>query len=685
MFSFDTDTQVTHWWMDIIRGLFALIDRAVYSLLMVIYQIFFTIADTEILTGDTVADFYNRVQVIIGIFMIFKVSVSLLQSVMDPERLTNKDTGMGKIISRILIMLAMFAALRPLNIPNAVEGTYNGYLKNNGLLFGTLYSFQSRVIGNNVLGKLLLPSTMVADDEDIDKDHPVDTSTTIDKAQSAKDLANSVLKVFVRINLKEDASEDGADNPDNYMCRSGWDQNDEDVDTYKVYNSKKSSPSDILGNINDWCTGPNGTDDNYSFVYTPIISTICGAVLVVVLLGFCIDIAVRALKLAILRLLAPIPIISYIDPKSAKDGSFASWVKTLTSTYLDLFLRLAIIYFALFVVNEVMADGLNLPSGIIGAFAKVFIVIGIFIFARVAPKFIKDALGLKGTLSNYGLSALAAGAGAIRAGGNFHDALGASRDAVGMQQDAFNQGKQGPGLGQSFTNAEDNMAKELTGNDKMSYQRMRRGSRALRREGLTAGRVEDEKNKMYNLQDEAEMAKTMLSRLNQGGWGNLTQDEQQAIEGLYRKKHHIGDGPLSEDQMVDMVAHGATDYYNMKKTEAGKQEALYKDMQNELDRHGGSRNSYRAKRGDLRDRHPSERNTQFSDLLTHEGRDAMRTGSFRETMRNVASIPTNATLNRADRRNARRDERIGEDQDAANVTNQNMDAYHESRNNRNNP
>ena len=292
MFDLETDTQVTHWWMDIIRSFFALFDRVVYWLLMIAYEVFFNIADASILSSDIIRNFYSRIQLIIGVFMIFKVSVSLMQAVMDPERLTNKDNGMGKIISRIIVMLAMFTAIIPLNIPYAEEGSYNAYLNENGLLFGTLYSLQSRVVGQNVLGKLIVgnvstnntDSTLSESSNDIIKD----------KSQSAKELATFILKTIVRINLKKGATEEGATNPSNYMCSSGW-GND-----YNTYTSTTSTPNDILDNINDWCTGPNGSDDNYSFVYTPIISTICGAFVVVILIGFCVDIAVRALKMAVL-------------------------------------------------------------------------------------------------------------------------------------------------------------------------------------------------------------------------------------------------------------------------------------------------------------------------------------------------------------------------------------------------
>lgn len=663
MFDLETDTQVTHWWMDIIRSFFALFDRVVYWLLMIAYEVFFNIADASILSSDTIRNFYSRIQLIIGVFMIFKVSVSLMQAVMDPDRLTNKDNGMGKIISRIIVMLAMFTAIIPLNIPYAEEGSYNAYLNENGLLFGTLYSLQSRIIGQNVLGKLIVGNVSTNNTDSTLSESSNDIIN--DKSQSAKELATFILKTFVRINLKKGATEEGATNPSNYMCSSGW-GND-----YKTYTSKKSTPNDILDNINDWCTGPNGSDDNYSFVYTPIISTICGAFVVFILLSFCVDIAIRALKMAVLRLIAPIPIISYIDPKSSKDGAFASWVKALTSTYLDLFLRLIIIFFVLFCVQEIIEKGLDIPiaSGTIGAISTVFIIIGMFYFAKMAPKFIKDTLGLKGSLSNFGLSGAMAAAGAIRAGGSFRDALSASKNAADMQVAAFNQGKQAPGVGQSFTSGEDYMAQELTGNDKMTYKQMKRGERYLDREGLTAGRVEQAKNQMYEMQDQAAEAKNQYDRFVRG---DMTQDEMQELAMDYGHYDQATNSFVMNDEERRHAMEGLQKSYLNAQADAGRQEALYKDMQAEMDKRGGSRNSYRAKHGDLRETHPGERDTRLSDLFSSDGREAMRTGVLKETIRNVTSIPKNEKLASSDRRNARIDEAINVDKEITERTNENM-------------
>ena len=62
------------------------------------------------------------------------------------------------------------------------------------------------------------------------------------------------------------------------------------------------------------------------FNYTPIISSICAGIVAWIIL-LCIDVSVRVVKLGFLQLIAPIPIISYIDPQSSKDGMFKNGQK----------------------------------------------------------------------------------------------------------------------------------------------------------------------------------------------------------------------------------------------------------------------------------------------------------------------------------------------------------------------
>ena len=670
-FDLDSSNQVTHWWMDPIKWFLALFDRIVYGLMAILYYILFNIADTTIFSSETIKNFYSRVQLIIGVVMIFKLSISVMQAVMDPDRLTNKDTGMGKIITRIVTMLAMFTAIIPLNIPYAEEGSYNAYLNENGLLFGTLYSLQSRIIKGNVIGKLVLGNNSASTS--------IKGNLSEDEASQGDKLATFILKTFVRLNLKKSAVDEGAFDSkgnlisDNLMCDGGYD------DELEIYVNSDSTPGDILDGVTEWCKPPENIhdEDRYSYVYTPIISTICGIIIDIVLIGYCVDIAIRALKLAVLRLLAPIPIISYVDPKSSKDGSFATWTKSLTSTYIDVFLRLAIIFFVLFLIQDIIKNGLDIPigNGAVGAFSTIFIIIGLFYFARMAPKFIKDALGMKGSMTNVGLSGMLAGAGALRTGGNLGDAFRAGRDAADANVMAYNQGKQAPGIGDSYNVGADMMAREITGNDKMTARQMRRGESKLRSLGLNNAYAESEKGKMYDLQDEASKRKNEYENFVNG---KMTAVEE---EGLARNFGHFdtatGNYVMNDEERYRAASYLQNSYLNAQ-SEAGKQEAKYKAIQTEMDRYGGSRNSYRSKYG-----RENFRNTRLSDLGSTETRQAIRSGGVRETIRNVAAIPGNELEARQRERTDRENSIAGLDNQTTMVNNEGMNQARNAANNRN--
>lgn len=386
-----TDNTVANIWGDIIRTIYRLLDTVVYWLLGLMYQIFFNVASAELFTNETVKNFYGRVQLILGVFMIFKLAVSIVKGIVNPDTFVDKKEGMGNIIYRIMFALVMLTIIAPINIPNA-RNEYEIQLNNNGLLFGTLYSLQNRILSNNTLGRLILGTT---DGNTVQTGGSNKTQTQKLK-ESANLFTTTILKGFIRINLKD--GKDDETKSANWMCP------DLDEDTKKIYTDLYADPELVIGLTSKKCDADDASlvakvfnsNQRYMFAYRGLISAIVGGVFVYILLNFTIDIAVRAIKLAILRLLAPIPIIAYIDPSGEKQA-FSSWTKLLTSTYLDLFLRLAIIYFVIFLVEDITKNGLviNQATGIVGILTYIFIFLGLFIFAKQAPKFIKQVFGMK--------------------------------------------------------------------------------------------------------------------------------------------------------------------------------------------------------------------------------------------------------------------------------------------------
>ena len=549
-----TDNSTANTLGDLGRLIQQLMNWGVYVLLAGMYQVFFNVASAQLFESETIKNFYGRVQLIIGVFMVFKLAVSILQGIMDPDKFMNPKEGFGNFITRVVVALALLTVIVPINIPDVENAnSFEKYLNNNGLLFGTLYSLQDRILSNNTLGRLILGTT----DNATNTESPDTTGMTEAEIQqqkltrSSRIFTSTILKAFLKINLlpPEVRENDDETNKENWYCGSNLD--DDGKNAIESYQQLDVDPTTLLSmevltadcKVNDsifdhlrnavsWIPVLGGFVENtrYVFAFNWLASAIVGIVFLIILIGFTIDIAVRSIKLAVLRLLAPIPIISYIEPKSSKDGGmFSSWVKALTSTYLDLFLRLAIVYFVIFLIQDMIANGIiiNETGGLVGGFSIIFIMLGLFFFAKMAPKFIKDALGLKGSMSNIGLSGILAGAGAIRQGGTIFEAGEAMNDATRAQVQAYNHGKQAPELGESWNSGRDYAAKILTGDQNMSGRRMSRGAHHLKRMGITTPYAENLKTQMYDAQDFAAQTKDQYDRYNEG---TLTGNERAVLQ-----------------------------------------------------------------------------------------------------------------------------------------------------------
>ena len=441
---------------DGIRGIFGFIDWALFSLLGWVYKIFFEVSTSELFSKEMITNFFTRIQLIIGVFMIFKLSVSILQYIVNPDKMSDpkSPSNLSNVFVRILIALIMLTMIVPLNIRNATS-EFETQINNNGILFGTLYSLQSSLLKQNTLGKLVLG-----------KNSTVSAAST--GAEQSKNLAGiadqfttTIAKAFV--DKKDNCSNSGYD---------GFDIN-----------------GLFMDHLNDECKGNSGT---YAYTYYPLLGSVVAVAFIFVLVGYSIDIAIRAIKLAIIRLVSPIPIISYIDPNQEKSGAFGNWLKALISTYLDLFIRLAIIYFVIFLVEDIRQHGIYTSStGFVdGVLVYIVIALGLFFFAKQAPQFIKDLFGIKGGMSNVGLAGMLGGTAMALGGGGLAGFAYGAMNGASQQAEAAAQGKQAPVFG-AWSSNRDLMAKIKTGDkdaqggiwgymhDKMNYQAREKAAAGL--------------------------------------------------------------------------------------------------------------------------------------------------------------------------------------------------------------
>ena len=145
MFILDADIEM---FSGLIRGFFATIDSAVYGFIAVAYNLIEDLANTSILSMTDMNEFASRIYALLGIFMLFKVSFSIISYIVSPDKISDSSTGMGGIIKNVLITLVLI-----LIVPTC---------------FTLLYEAQSAILSENIIPKLLLGTN--SDDSTIDNE-----------------------------------------------------------------------------------------------------------------------------------------------------------------------------------------------------------------------------------------------------------------------------------------------------------------------------------------------------------------------------------------------------------------------------------------------------------------------------------------------------------------------------------
>lgn len=356
-----------------IRTFFGSLAATIYTVIAYLYNIFILIAKAEILNSEMVQKVYRSVGLILGIFMIFKLTFSLIQALINPDKLTDKKSGFTSIIMRCIVSIVLLGIT-----PS---------------LFKEAFKLQSLLIGannsnDNIIYKLVMQNTIGVNSSDM-----------------GRKLASDLYFSFYT-----------DDEPPYYDNGTG--EYDEKLNerfqkiNYKtlkdnVTNMAKKTNSNSTWNFYDTIEPLTlRSDSQFVIEFNEIFINVVGVFILYMLFVYCFQVAGRVFKLAFLQLVAPIPILSYIsDP----EGPFKNWIKQCTSTYLDLFLRLIIIYFVMYLSSDIL-DQLNqtdsnLMNSINGqelniftiALIKMFLVIGLLIFAKKVPELIEDIFpNLKG-------------------------------------------------------------------------------------------------------------------------------------------------------------------------------------------------------------------------------------------------------------------------------------------------
>ena len=418
MFILDADIEM---FSGLIRGFFATIDSAVYGFIAVVYNLIEDLANTSILSMTDMNEFASRIYALLGIFMLFKVSFSIISYIVSPDKISDSSTGMGGIIKNVLITLVLI-----LIVPTC---------------FTLLYEAQSAILSENIIPKLLLGTNSDANTidnevyvapacQEIEGDFE---SKKNDKkyTTSAKDNGNYISLMIFRnfYQLGDGAKEDEYSDYFNkkflptycgfvepkisvpYLLQSniynGPVEKIKDNDVLSkiagVFDGLTDIivPGKIIGeSVGNWIVNKLGLGpSSYYIDYNYFISTIVGIFVIFILISMAFDVAIRSVKLTFLQLISPIPIISYVDPKSGKDGMFKRWYTEVFKTWASLFIRLLALFFGVYLIKQLgqlyrIGNHKYLSSNF---WIQLFMLLGVLMFCKELPKLLEQLIpGMKG-------------------------------------------------------------------------------------------------------------------------------------------------------------------------------------------------------------------------------------------------------------------------------------------------
>lgn len=440
---------------DAVRTILFMLDQIVYGFIPTLYKLIVSIANVDLYSNNpAIAALLNRVYIIVGIFMLFKLAFSILRYIVDPGSFSDNAKGFSGLIKSVLVALILLVS-----IP---------------FVFSKIYEYQGKILDSKIIPNLILGTSDNGSD---------------DLESNAVDLQFTMFGPFFALNTNDGVSEFEACKPDpndkplsdiigstDMALKDGCldafvkvIDNDDTVKASGVTIDKffKTEGSDVrnfnsLGSLLTLST----SSGEYAVNYTPIISTICGGYLAFLLLSFCIDIAVRAIKLMFLQLLSPIAVISSIDPgSSSQNERLKDWGMECLKTYISLFLRLIVIYTVIQVVkvvtSKLFAGSESLyysgfkdsADATLNIWVYIFLILGAFSVAKKIPELLEKAFGIKfsGEISMNPFKSFSENAGfGFLAGAATGGLAGAVSGGISAFSTSLNQDK---GLGRSLASA----------------------------------------------------------------------------------------------------------------------------------------------------------------------------------------------------------------------------------------
>lgn len=558
-----------------LRILAAALCKLVYTIAASLFELFINISKVELLSSNDISKIYQRITLFITIIMIFYVTFETVKYVIQPDTFSDKEKGASKVVTKMILCVVLLAF-----VPK---------------IFEIAYRFQNTIIENQIIPKLILgPST---------------TTTTSNPKDMGRSFAASTFALFYGyLDISGDELLEQCDNYNGQLTMEDLNKFEQvGVDYWDWqkngllagYNDYESIGNGYAGaNLCyfkengsfwhlTWGLGEDETNFNKKekgegeyINFDGLLAIIVGGFMCYVLALYCIDLGTRVAQLAFLQIIAPIPIIGYLSPK--KDNIFSKWVKQCTTTYLDLFLRMILIYFVLFICSIIQAarkNGTlfhNVPADSNKTLLYIAIILGLLLFAQKAPKLLQELFPKMGAASgNFGLKAgervAPLAARAIGGGLGGTKRLIAGGIARGVAAHKRNKKLyEATGKTKKERKEDAKKAREARDTARKNYAQARRNSKKLATPEERLAAMRDARNELINKESALSDARnkrntgvfgSVLSGARTGAWDGMKAGSKATKLGDIRKQIHAGDAQNKqrlENYQTYLESGGAT-------------------------------------------------------------------------------------------------------------------------------
>lgn len=335
----------------ILRWTFSWIDRIVVLVMDLVYKLLMNLANLNIVNTEIVEALSKRIGLILGIFMLFNLAINLLNYIVSPDKFADKGKGGSKLILNIIVSLVLLV-------------TYNW-------IFDTAYKIQYKIVSKQLIPQIIFGTAPQQETQNVEIAYYIYSSMlTINPNADTEGACEAVYLKGV------------TNDCDQYLS----DRLPSHEQFFAAIKNKDASKLLYSDNVSA------KLEEEYIFNYPFIFSTIIGVIVTLILFNFCLDIAKRSVKLYFYQIIAPLPIVANMVPGKGEE-TFKKWYKSCFSTYLDLFIRLIAIFFAVFLITTLYGTLVDILSE--HPFLGIFIILGALMFAKELPQLVQDLTGIK--------------------------------------------------------------------------------------------------------------------------------------------------------------------------------------------------------------------------------------------------------------------------------------------------